>query len=947
MLKLFIVTLIFFVSRSHSYADTIFLEDFSDGALSQWSASGSGASTVQNGKARLSRKRHISQAVPTAGWENVVFYVEHSSQGHESNDSCLSQISTDGGDSYITISDSSDALSVSVSPSGIDDNSNLVLRMRSASNSRFDYCFFDNISLTGDAVSSEPAPEITVSGSGDFGAVEVGSSQENTITVLNEGNVTLSIGNISGLSSPFSMSADNCSNTNLGFGENCTLIVVYSPVDESVSSDTLNIPSNDASEPISSVGVTGTGFVVSNGATIFSDDFESGYSAWTIGGSGDFGVASKGGSQALNLAKTASATVTINTGGYADVVIALDMIATSLENGELCIAEAQGSAGWITIGMLENGDDNGAVFAQAASNGSFDNTSVTLRLRASGNINSDDCFFDNIDISPIPGGVPRDEASYSYLMGDADQTFSSAAFAPTNNNATANSFEGRLTISGSPVFNKNYGTTGDLPSGYAIWPSFNYEFIQDNNRLIPVDRGHSFIGSGAWSITAGVGAVWDEAGDNGYTRAAFPYTVKQNNTNCEHNGLATFLFKNDGSMSNVHVQNVAETCIFYGFEFYGTLMGTYDSQVVSNKTQVIADRNAEEGARIPTKPLSDLAIDYPGVDLSNYGYAIDAEDLNGYSILVNGISYMDGCTTRYGTHPFCADKTVGIYSFTKSIHAFMVVAALEQRYPGFKNQLISSLVPECAGDSRWNGVTVEHALDMATGNYTSANFEVDEGSSAVVTNFFDQSTRTARAAFACSGWPNKTTPGTYNVYHTTDTELVGYAASAFVKNQLGAGAEAFDDILVPIYNKIGLSHYMRGIQRTSDTQDAWGGYGLSATLNDVVRVAQYIRDEAASDGELDPGMVNEVVSGASQGLYAQLNNFNYDNGFWRYHVGAATDMSVCGSGTQVPVMSGYGGHTSIMLPEVIITQLTDGGGIGFLNTIDDVFNHVSNVCPSN
>ncbi|MFL0798965.1 MAG: choice-of-anchor D domain-containing protein [Agarilytica sp.] len=947
MHKVFIVALICFLSTSYSYAETVFFDDFSNGNLSDWNASGSGTSSVQNGKARLSRKRHITQAVATTGWENVVFSVDHSSQGHESNDSCLSQISTDGGSSYVTVADTSDAFQATASPSGIDDNNDVVLRMRSASNSRFDYCFFDNITLTGDAVTTVPGPEITVTGNGDFGAVEIGSSSESTITILNEGDANLSVGDVSGLALPFDISADNCSNTILVANQSCSLIVTYSPTGEFTSSDTLDIPSNDASEPLSSVGVTGSGFNVNNSGAIFSDDFESGYSSWTIGGSGDFGVVSKAGSQTLNLAKTSSASVTVNTGGNTDVVITLDMIASSLENGELCIAEAQGSAGWVTVGMLENGDDNGSVFTQAASNGSFDDTSLTLRLSASGNINSDDCYFDNINIESIPGGVPREEASFSYLMGVDDQTFSSAAFAQTNSNATTNSFEGSLMISGSPVFSKNYGTTGDLPSGYAVWPSFNYEFVQDGNRLIPIDRGHSFIGSGAWSVSAGVGAAWDEAGDNGYTRAAFPYTIKQNNTNCEHNGLATFLFKDDGSVSNVHVQNVAETCIFYGFEFYGTLLGEYDNYPISSKSQVISERDIEERARIPTKPLSDLAVDFPGVDLSNYGYAIDAQDLNGYSILVNGISYMDGCTTRYGTHPYCADKTVGIYSFTKSIHAFMVVAALEKRYPGFKNQLISNLVPECAGDARWNGVTVENALDMATGNYTSANYEVDEGSSAIVSNFFNQTTRTARAAFACTGWPNKTAPGTYHVYHTTDTELVGYAASAFVKSQLGASAEAFDDILVPIYNKIGLSNYIRGIQRTSDSQDAWGGYGLSTTLNDVVRIAQYLRDEAVTDDELDATMVSEVISGGSQGLYAQLNNFNYDNGFWRYHVGAASDMSACGSGTQVPVMSGYGGHTSIILPEVIITQLTDGGGIGFLNTIDDVFNHVSNACPSN
>ncbi|UAA39292.1 serine hydrolase [Paraneptunicella aestuarii] len=679
-------------------------------------------------------------------------------------------------------------------------------------------------------------------------------------------------------------------------------------------------------------------------APIFEEDFENGASAWTIGGTGDSGVVSKSGSLMLNLANTASATTQVSTTGQSDIVISLEMMAASLESGETCVAEAKGSANWVLLGQLNNGQDNSERNSFSVSNGSFDNTQLTIRLRAGGNINSDDCYFDNISVEPISGGVPRAEATYAQLMSSAAQTYSTSAFAPNGTGITANTFEGRLQISGNPVFQKNYGVTGDLPTGYQNWPLFDKQFVQDGNRLIPVDRGHGFIGNGAWSITAGVGAVWDEAADNGYTRAAFPYTLKQNNTNCEHNGLATFLFKNDGSISNVQVQNVAETCIFYGFEFYGALNGTYTAQTIATKADVVSARNAEEAARIPTKPLADLAVDYPRVNLSNYGYAIAPADLNGYSVLVNGTSYMDGCGTRYGSHPYCSEKTIGIYSFTKSIHAFMAVAAVEKRYPGFKNQLIKDLVPECS-DSRWNGVTVEHALDMATGNYTSNRYEVDEGSSAIVSGFFEQSTRTARADFACNGWPKKTTPGTYHVYHTTDTELVGYAAAKYVNNR--QSGEAFNDILVPIYDRIGLSHYIRGIQRTSDTLDAWGGYGLSLTLNDVVRIAQYLRDEAASAGDLDATMVNEVLSGASKGLYAQLTNFNYDNGFWRYHAGAATAMSACGSQTQIPIMSGYGGHTTVIMPEVIITQLTDGGGIGFVNTINDVFNNISSACPVN
>ena len=540
--------------------------------------------------------------------------------------------------------------------------------------------------------------------------------------------------------------------------------------------------------------------------------------------------------------------------------------------------------------------------------------------------------------------VTRSEASYNYLNSDRNETFSTAAYLADTSNKATNKFEGKLTIFGNPTFKINYGSAKDFPKGFEQWPKFSYEFIQDNGRLIPLDRGHGFIGNGAWSITAGVGAVWDEADDHGYTRAAFPYTLKENNQNCEANGLATFLFKSNGDISKVQVQNVSETCKFYGFEFFGTMNASYDNYFIKSKAQVINDRNLEEEAIIPIKPLSELAIDYPKVSLSNYGYAIPEKDMNGYSILINGVSYITGCTTRFGEHPYCSEKTMGIYSFTKTIHGFLVVAALEKQYPGFKKSLIQDLVPECS-DSRWDGVTVEHALDMATGNYKSASFEVDESSEDIIKHYFTSTTRKQRANFACNGWPHQVTPGTYSVYHTTDTELLGYAATAFVKSKLGSDKEAFNDILIPLYQEIGLSHYIRGAQRTSDTQEAWGGYGLSATLNDVIRVSQYIRDEGVSGGLLDPTMVNEVLSGDIKGLPSNVKYLHYDNGLWRLHVGAYTDMSACGTSIQAPMLSGFGGHTSVILPKVIITQMTDSGHIGIGTTISDVFNNISHVCP--
>jgi hypothetical protein len=316
-----------------------------------------------------------------------------------------------------------------------------------------------------------------------------------------------------------------------------------------------------------------------------------------------------------------------------------------------------------------------------------------------------------------------------------------------------------------------------------------------------------------------------------------------------------------------------------------------------------------------------------------------------YGVIVNGINYIDGCVTRYGKHPYCSEMTTSVYSFTKSIFSSLAVMRAEKLWPGFKDESIASRVPECVSSGNWDDVSIENALDMATGNYTQPHFQFDESSTTKRNQFFLQEARTQRANFACNGFRRKAIPGTRMVSHTSDHELVSYAMTHMSIDMLGDGADGFTDILVPVYDAIGLSHTIRGIRRTTEG-DAWGGYGISAKANDIARISEWLANgEAQASGLLDNTMLSDILSGDPQGLFAGLAYFNYDNGFWRYHVGTTTSMSACGADTQIPVMSGFGGHTAVIMPNVIFYQMTDGAGIGFVDTITDIFDHIDNSCP--
>jgi len=424
-----------------------------------------------------------------------------------------------------------------------------------------------------------------------------------------------------------------------------------------------------------------------------------------------------------------------------------------------------------------------------------------------------------------------------------------------------------------------------MPAKANQWPKFDVEFIQHDNELIPVDRRGMppVYADDAWSIAVGTGAVWDEKGDEGMTRAAFPFTLGQRNANCEHNGLATFLFDDAGNISNVHVQTVAETCKFYGFDMYGTLKATYDRHKISNKAQILREWKKEVAHSIPTRPLAQLALDYPSVNLRHYHPRIKTADLHMYGIIVNGISYIDGCNTRFGKHPFCSEMTTSLYSITKSIFSSLAVMRAEKLWPGFKNESIASLVPECVSSGNWDDVSIENALDMATGNYIQPWFHYDEHGFIMKRHFFSQEARAQRADFACNRLPRKSIPGSRMVSHTSDHELISYALTQIATDMLGNQADGFIDIVKPVYDEIGLSETIQGIRRTSEG-NAWGGYGMSAKANDIARFSAWLSGgEAETSGLVDNQILNDILSGNPQGLYAGLKDFNYDNGFWRYH----------------------------------------------------------------
>lgn len=548
-----------------------------------------------------------------------------------------------------------------------------------------------------------------------------------------------------------------------------------------------------------------------------------------------------------------------------------------------------------------------------------------------------DCFSGN-------GAVSRSEITYDDLQvaGIGRVVDFSAYSIPTNAANPVNNFEGRLQISAVEL---GWTSVRDS-SGYSglvdikRLPDFDYQFFQHGTHLIPISRGLINTGHSIWQLILEPGRVWNENNDNGFSRASLPFALQEKGANCTHNGVLSFLFKNDGSMSTVSYQISSETCAYYQFDLYGQLSANYIPEVYSIVAQRKLEYENEISNRLPVKPLSELAVDFPNsnINVNVIASEISRENLSSFGVSYNGIHYAGNCVTRFGDYPYCDVMSLPSYSLAKSIYTGYGLMALEQEFPGSKALSIGNYVSECMGD-QWLDVSFENALDMSTGNYSSTNFQADENSIAMAVGFFSVDTDSEKSAFSCA-YQRNSNPNELWVYHTTDSYLLAKAMDQFLNE------DSYQWLYQSIYQPLGVSPVMQDSVRTLDNeQQAYGGYGLTFHRDDILKIANFINIESGvMNGQqiLDLGMVEQTLQRTDyHGLNVGSVNDWYDNGFW---IWKADDFLNCSQELFIPYMSGFGGISVVLLPNnMTYYYFSDGGEFSFALTVREL-SKISSIC---
>lgn len=531
--------------------------------------------------------------------------------------------------------------------------------------------------------------------------------------------------------------------------------------------------------------------------------------------------------------------------------------------------------------------------------------------------------------------VERDLLTSSFLLGKqdiAEPVLTSAFSPPATLSAPGNQLNGRLEIvpdastAHARAVKDEDGRLLNTKLDIKNLPSLKVSFVMDGNDIIPLERGPQASPHPYWEWMLEPGKVWDETGDSGYSRAAIPFSLQQRNQNCMHHGMLTFLFRSSGETSRVAYQVVSETCIWLMADLWGVQEISYTPGEVVNADEVIKRNRRDTAQRIPVRNIKAIEEDHPGINAAQFEPP-SPEHATIWGLVSNGVHYVGGCQTRYGTYPFCDVIDLPSYSTAKSVFGGLAYAYLELHHPGVGEEKVVDWIPECVmDDGRWRDVALHHLVNMTTGLYNSGEYMEDEDR-ITDTRFIQGDTHGEKVDFACRQYQRHRAPGKHWVYHTSDTYLAGLLMNRYLKQKSGVERDIFTDLLVGnLWRALGLSAVTEYSRRTYDNvAQPFTGYGLTFHPDDIVRIAQWL-NETTEKNNLDSKTFATLMQGSSRNAIPPLatQGLDYRVGFW---AAEASSWVGCSEPVWLPFMSGFGGITVVLLPNDMIYYYFSDSGI--------------------
>jgi CubicO group peptidase (beta-lactamase class C family) len=519
-----------------------------------------------------------------------------------------------------------------------------------------------------------------------------------------------------------------------------------------------------------------------------------------------------------------------------------------------------------------------------------------------------------------------------------------AFFLPMGNPETArHKLEGTLTVPEFKMFD-TVPVNQVKHSSLGYFPGFSAEFFTYEGDLVPVQR-EVILRPGKrsfWKIILSPGKVWSEPGDDGMSRASFPFVLVAEDTNETHNGVATFVF-NDDQVSSFRFQVTQETAAWRQVDYWGQSPMDYVPGSLKDRETLAAQFEEELSQQVPIRPWSDLEENYDPQLLDTFNGNILPASLSTSGLILNDTIYLQPCHTRYGPFPYCESMRHGSFSVMKSMGAAIAMLRLAEHYGEEVFDLrIADHVKVTSDHGGWELVTFGDALNMATGIGDDLPERVEpnvmladeEGDEEIFNGFMEALSARDKADVCFTAGDYPWDPGEVARYNSCHTFILSMAMDSFLKSMEGADADIWDMVLEEVYRPIGIYH--APIMRTIEPDGSRGipqfWVGLYPTVDDVAKVALLLRDGGQYQGQqlLHAGKVAEAlrqtdVSGLPSGEINDYGEGTYHMSFW-----SMPYRSAVGDLYQIPYMTGFGGNRVILNPNGIITfQFADAHIYGF------------------
>jgi len=417
-------------------------------------------------------------------------------------------------------------------------------------------------------------------------------------------------------------------------------------------------------------------------------------------------------------------------------------------------------------------------------------------------------------------------------------------------------FQGELHITGG-----SYRISGADGNSQSTFPDLRVDFTSVEDRIVSINpdliRSRT---NNEWRYVFGTGQSWSEPGDDGWSRAAIPFTMSHFQWNAARHGLFSFLYR-ENEISRVQFQVTQENIPWEDdLDYYGRLDARFTT--AEPEKAYVSERawRRDMAMRFETAPWPDLPDIVNSFALIDFNRDVPEHKLSQAGVLLDDMLYLQPAFTRSGTHPYPEEMRHGAFSVSKTAGGAVALLYLAQAYgPEVYDELIRDHINVTASHNGWDNVTFGDTLSMVTGvgdaapfptaDATFADENADSNPNWQTFNYSSFLNDRLEGAFGFGNFPWG--PAEVMRYNSAHTMILGVALDNYLKSKEGPDADLWNTLNREVFQPIGI-RWLPSMRLNIDAETPGPvpmGWGLVLSIHDAARVAELLQNDGEFNGQ--------------------------------------------------------------------------------------------------